>query len=59
MMVLAEVPEALLPECPDDLLRKLVGSLIPDVTNVEVVSALNMLASRAVALREALLSQKH
>jgi hypothetical protein len=59
MTALAEVPEALLPECPEDLLYKLVSSLIPDVTSAEVVNAANTLASRAVALREALLGRKH
>ena len=59
MAVLAEVPEALLPECPEDLLYRLVGSLIPDVTNAEVVNAVNALSSRAVALREVLLGRKH
>ena len=59
MTVLAEVPEALLSEYSKDLLYKLVGALVPDVTNTEVVNALNALASRAVALREALLGRKH
>ena len=59
MTVLAEVPEALLSEYSEDLLYELVGALVPDVTNTEVVNALNALASRAVALREALLGQKH
>ena len=59
MTVLAEVPEALLPECPEDLLYKLVSLLVPDVTNAEVVNAVNALASRAVALREVLLGRKH
>ena len=59
MTVLAEVPEALLPECPEDLLYRLVSSLVPDVTSAEVVNAANTLASRAVALREALLGRKH
>jgi hypothetical protein len=59
MTVLAEVPEALLPEYSEDLLYELVGALLPDVTNTEVVNALNTLASRAVALREALSGQKH
>ena len=59
MTVLAEEPEALLSEYSEDLMYELVGSLIPDVTNTEVVNALNTLASRAVALREALLGQKH
>lgn len=58
MTVLAEEPEALLPEYSEDLLCELVGSLVPDVTNTEVMNALNTLASRAVALREALLDQK-
>jgi hypothetical protein len=58
MTVLSEVPEALLPECPEDLLCKLVSSLVPDVTNAEVVNAVNALASRAVALREALLGRQ-
>jgi hypothetical protein len=59
MTVLAELPEALLPECSEDLLYKLVTLLVPDVTNAEVVNAVNALASRAVALREALLGRKH
>jgi len=59
MAVLAEVPEAFLPEYADDVLHELVGALIPDVTNTEVVNALNTLASRAVALREVLSGQKH
>jgi hypothetical protein len=59
MTVLAEVPEAFLPEYADDVLHELVGALIPDVTNTEVVNALNTLASRAVALREVLSGQKH
>jgi hypothetical protein len=59
MTVLAEVPEALLPECPEDLLYKLVSLLVPDVTNAEVVNAVNTLASRAVAWREAFLGRKH
>ena len=59
MTVLAEVPEALLSEYSEDLLYELVGALVPDVTNTEVVNALNALASRAVALREALSGQKH
>ena len=59
MTVLAEVPEAFLPEYAEDVLNELVGALVPDVTNTEVVNALNALASRAVALREALLGQKH
>ena len=59
MTVLAEVPEALLPECPEDLLYRLVSSLVPDVTSAEVVNAANTLASRVVALREALLGRKH
>jgi hypothetical protein len=59
MTVLAEVPEALLPECPEDLLYKLVSSLVPDVTSAEVVKAVDALASRVVALREALLGRKH
>ena len=59
MTVLAEVPEAFLPEYAEDVLHELVGALIPDVTNTEVVNALNTLASRAVALREVLSGQKH
>ena len=59
MTVLAEAPEALLPEYSEDLLYELVGALLPDVTNTDVVNALNTLASRAVALREALSGQKH
>jgi len=59
MAVLAEVPEAFLPEYAEDVLHELVGALIPDVTNTEVVNALNTLASRAVALREVLSGQKH
>ena len=59
MTVLAEVPEAFLSEYSEDLLYELVGALVPDVTNTEVVNALNTLASRAVALREALFGQKH
>ena len=59
MAVLAEVPEAFLPEYAEDVLHDLVGALIPDVTNTEVVNALNTLASRAVALREVLSGQKH
>ena len=59
MAVLAEVPEAFLPEYAEDVLQELVGALIPDVTNTEVVNALNTLASRAVALREVLSGQKH
>ena len=59
MTVLAEEPEALLSEYSEDLMCELVGSLVPDVMNTEVVNALNTLASRAVALREALLDQKH
>jgi hypothetical protein len=59
MAVLAEVPEAFLPEYAEDVLHELVGALIPDVTNTEVVNALNTLASRAIALREVLSGQKH
>jgi hypothetical protein len=35
------------------------GSLVPEVTNAEVVNAANTLASRAVTLREALVGRKH
>ena len=59
MTVLAEVPEGRFRRNTGRPLFELVGALVPDVTNTEVVNALNALASRAVALREALLGQKH
>jgi hypothetical protein len=50
MTVIAEQPEVLLPECPEDILYKLVSLLVPDVTNAELVRAANTLALRAVAV---------
>jgi hypothetical protein len=50
--VLEETPEALSPEYSDDFLCDLIRSLVPDVTGEEIVTALNVLGSRAIALRD-------
>jgi len=50
--VLEETPEALSPEYSDDFLYDLMCSLVPDVTGEEIVTALNVLGARAIALRD-------
>jgi hypothetical protein len=52
--VLERTPEALSSEYSDDFICDLIRTLVPDVTTEEVVIALNVLAARAVALRDAM-----
>ncbi len=49
---LEEAPEALSLEYSEDFLCDLVRSYAPDVTTEEIAAALDMLSSRAIALRE-------
>jgi hypothetical protein len=49
---LEEAPEALSLEYSEDFLCDLVRSHAPDVTTEEIVAALDVLSSRATALRE-------
>jgi hypothetical protein len=49
---LEEAPEVLSLEYSEDFLCDLVRSYDPDVTTEEIVAALDVLSSRAIALRE-------
>jgi hypothetical protein len=56
--VLEEMPEALSVEYSSDLLCDLVRARAPDVTTQEIVTALEVLSARAIALRELMQSNR-